>query len=294
MDYTKWFEETSEKNIVNDYYETVLEDKTGKYMFISKRRVKWFLLSQVHLKDCTLTYEKLWNPEIKDKLLNKLEILSNNLNVYPELFLLECPHKINDNDVGLHTIFNKNGNSETNVKECMTQIRQEKMEGYCNGIRKEYDLMFRSWYKGDSNDPYDEIKSMMTDEEGEELTMYCYNGECQDNHNKNMIYRYKKNWFSDYFVGHLVNKFLLKIMLYDKILLNTSGETFGSHTDSSPMSDLESDVDDYLDQQYTNVTNVVGEEEAKRLEKIRKELYECSQVCVTIFDVYRMFYVFGK
>ena len=46
MDYIKWFE-NDQISIVDDYYTIILQDQSGMYMFVSKRRVKWFLLGEV-------------------------------------------------------------------------------------------------------------------------------------------------------------------------------------------------------------------------------------------------------
>ena len=67
------------------------------------------------------------------------------------------------------------------------------------------------------------------------------------------------------------------------------GETFSSHHDSSPMSSLDENVENYLELQYENVESVIGQEATKRLQTIRDKL---SHIPLTIFDVYRMFYVF--
>jgi len=274
MDYKKWFEnEKKEISIVDEYYNKILEDQTGKYMFISKRRVKWFLLAEVHLVDCTLTYEKLWELTTKKTLLKKLAVLSSNIKLDD---LYECTHKKNHGK---------------NLEKCLEQIKLEKMDDYCNGIREEFDLAFRNFTDTNYLD-YDETKSGMTDIDGDAFVSYCYNGERQDSNKPNVLFRHKREWCSDYFVGHLVEKFVLKIMLYDKILLKPHGEVFKSHWDSSPMSSLDEDIEDYLDAQKANVKSVVGKEETKRLETIRKSLLECSKISLTIFDVYRMFYVF--
>ena len=95
MNYKKWFELHCEwdgnpdyeplgylfRNVVDFYYKDILKDKTGKYFFISRRRVKWFLLRKVHLDDCTLTYKKLWNNDVKTKILEELTTLSSKFDI---------------------------------------------------------------------------------------------------------------------------------------------------------------------------------------------------------------------
>ena len=58
------------------------------------------------------------------------------------------------------------------------------------------------------------------------------------------------------------------------------------------MSSLSDEIEDYLDMQKTNVESVVGVDEAKRLDTIRESLLNTSEIRLTIFDVYRMMYVF--
>ncbi len=260
------------ENITDIYYAELLKDPTGKYMFISRRRVKWFLLSMIYLKDCTLTHEKLLEPTIKEKLLEKMTVFSNSIEL-PE-YDFDCPHQ-SDTD-------GKNVTTHEDNSECLAQIKQDNLDDYRRGIREEIDLKWKYFHKDDR----------MSDEFGDQLTMYCYNGEMIDEQNNNKIYRFKEEWCSEYFVGEFVDKFVLKIMLYDKILLGSTGETFSSHLDSSPMSGLSSNIVEYLDTQYDNVVNTVGEEEAARLDKIRDGAYAHSKIPLTIFDVYRMFYVF--
>ena len=69
---------------------------------------------------------------------------------------------------------------------------------------------------------------------------------------------------------------MLKIMLYDMLLLNTCGfdelwETFCSFNDSSPMSDLKEDVLEYLDSQYDNVKMTIGIKKTNEL-KLRNNV----------------------
>lgn len=281
MDYDKYFEGPN-VSVVDEYYNEILKDCSGKYMFISKRRVKWFLLSMVHLRDCTLTYSKLWLPEIKDKLLTGLEKLSQK---FMHDLEFDCPHRCGEDEPAIHT----------SQSECLGQIIGEKMDEYVKGIRCEFDIALSrsSWCKcGYEN--YTDTVPEMSDAMADELAMYCYNGERTNKQSPNMIYRYKKEWCSDYFVGKLVEKFTLKIMLYDKLLLNINSEVFGSHFDSSPMSSLDEDVEDYLNKQKKNIVKIVGKKAADRLDSIRSQLCKCSHINLTIFDVYRMFYIFNN
>jgi hypothetical protein len=105
--------EDDQKDVINFYFEELLKDKTGKYFFISKRRVKWFLLKKVHLDDCTLTYKKLWDETVRDNIINELEYLSNNIKIY-----------------------DRDGNTDD---ELLKQIKKDNLEKYKNDVREELD-----------------------------------------------------------------------------------------------------------------------------------------------------------
>lgn len=249
-------------DVVTFYYDTILEDKTGKYFFISKRRVKWFLLKMVHLKDCTLTYKKLWDLKVKKELLKKLEKMSISLEI--EGYELECAIE-EDQYKNIKT-----------PEEFIIRLKKDNLDKYKKGIREELDLPFHYDGKG------------MSDKNADDFVSYALTGE-RDSNNPKIKQIYKNEWCSDYMVGEMVDEFTFKIMMYDMLLLSYNCETFLSYLDSSPLSSLKEYVGEYLFSQYREVENIIGKIEAKRLLRIRNRLEKYSHNILTMFQVYRMF-----
>ena len=248
-----------EKDVVDFYFSTILKDKTGKFFFISRRRVKWFLLAEIHLTDCTLTYKKLWDSKIKDNLLKKLEILSKSFEI---------------DDCQLESIPEEKSNVKT-PQDFMTKLKKDNLKDYQSGKRKELDLSYRTW-----------SDSGMSDDNADHFIEFAFNGE-QFSKNLKCIVKYK----SDYMVGEMLDKFTLKIFMYQLLLLQNHNETFDSYYDSSPLSDLKEEVGECLNVQHSLVVDVVGKKEADRLLRIRNRLEKYSKVSLTMFQVYRMFNV---
>ena len=284
MNIVKWFEpnirclpETPlQIDVVEIYYEETLKDITGKYMFISKRRIKWFLLSKIHLYDCTLTYFALYDRETKKKLLQELEELSNRIHV-PDNF--KCNH---NHCASL--------SAEEKQKECTNFIRKEELEFYKRGQRREIDLCWRETPEHSHRNYFFSSSREMDDDKGFELTMYCCNGDTQQT--RHIISRNIIDYNSYYFVGDIIEKFTLEIILYNELLLHSTSETFVTYFDSSPMSCLKEIVEEYLERQQQNVEQVIGKEATQRLMEVRKKLRNMSKINLTIFEVYRMFYIF--
>ena len=266
-DYDSEDEETEEKNVVDFYFDEILKDKSGKYFFISKRRVKWFLLKKVHLEDITLTYKKLWNLDVKKKLLKELEELSSSFEIDEgQLEVMEEESiKINILDA---------------IKIFMIRLKKSNLKKYRKGIREELDLSYR--WKG---------YERMTDEKADKFINYAYYGIRTDKNNPNIDYIYTKEWCSDYMVGEMVDIFTFKIVVYDLLLLNNHNETFDSYYDSSPMSDLKEVVAEYLLMQQHLIESILGKKESNNLLRIRNRLEKYSRNMVTMFQIYRIFHV---
>lgn len=249
-------------NLINFYFFDILDDETGKYMGISYRRVKWFLLGAVHLRDCTLTYKKLWEPAVKLKLLNELQEISKRL--------------INSSEYDIPCICKDFTTCQSS--HCLNDCVKKEMINYKKRKRVEIDLQARRCFKlGDD--------CGLDDEAANALTMYAYNGEHKKGDN---FVRRIREWNSNYFVGDYLEKDILKIIIYDHILLQPTEETFESFWDSSPMSGLQEVISDYLSNQETNVKSVLPRNEYKKLKKLRKNFNESSNVTLTIFDLYHL------
>ena len=157
------------------------------------------------LENCTLTYEKLWDDDVKEKILAKLATWSSNI-------FLDENFECEDGMI-----------PGINLEQYLNNIKSSKMDDYKKGIRQEFDLGFRGFSRTNWVE-FNENESGMTDEEGDAFTAYCYNGERQDQRDQHKVFRYKGEWCSGYCVGHLVEKFILKIMVYDKLLFGVTSE----------------------------------------------------------------------
>ena len=275
------------KSIVDVYFQEILLDKTGKYFLITKRRVKWFLLAQVHLYNCTLTYRKLHEPQIITLLLQKLAELSTKLE--------SSISDISERKCSINCSHNNN-------KECLEFLKIKNFENYCGSIREPCDLGLRNWGEYNIN--------CMNDDLAEDFVNYAYNGKnkvCKIFQKTSEIYTISKQkkwyfldngWNNEYFVGNLVSKFLLRIIVYDYFILNTISETFSSHYDSSPMSSFNEVIEDYLISQREVVEKTIGKKKTEKLERIRLRLqgntnvYNDSCIQLSIFEVYRIFHVY--